>query len=177
MKDEPYTQALQEMGVEVLYGPHYAGRFNRWWSENGRYFDCAFLSRAHVALNYLEIVRQHAPECEVLYYGHDIPWQRVQQEYSVTGLVEKREEALRLKEIEDTICSLVDVIIYPNSDECNYAREHFPNARDVLLMPLFTYEESAISAAEAGKGWTQEPNHLRQYQQDCVSHVRRDGRL
>jgi GT2 family glycosyltransferase len=147
-RNEPYTSALQEMGVEVIYGNTYVGRFEHWWRENAECFQYCFLSRSHIAVKYIDVIRSVSPACTILYYGHDLPWKRLEKEYEVTGRHEMIQEAQQAKDLEDRVCALADYIIYPAEEECAYARNAFPDARGVIQMPLYVYDDSKIVRGE-----------------------------
>ena len=65
--DADYAPALQQLGVEVLHGNEYAGKFDAWMAENGQYLDVTILNRPHIAVNYVAAVRRHS-QSRVLYY-------------------------------------------------------------------------------------------------------------
>lgn len=44
-RSEPYTTTLQQMGIEVLYGPWYAQHWKEWVLENARQIEYVFLNR------------------------------------------------------------------------------------------------------------------------------------
>ena len=47
-RSEPYTTTLQQMGIEVLYGPWYAQHWKEWVLENARQIEYVFLNRPHI---------------------------------------------------------------------------------------------------------------------------------
>ncbi len=80
---QPYTQALQQMGVEVLYGSYYANHWKEWLKENGENIDYAFLNRPHIAPKYIDEIRKYTC-AKIIYYGHDLHFLRERREYEVT---------------------------------------------------------------------------------------------
>src|SRR5919198_407959 len=48
-RDRTYIRALQDIGVEVLYGRQLVGNFGEWLKQRAPYLDYILLSRAHVA--------------------------------------------------------------------------------------------------------------------------------
>lgn len=70
---QPYTRALQRMGVEVLYG---ALDVNAELATIGPKLSLAILSRPHVASRWLDTVRGFAPSATVAYDTVDLHWLR-----------------------------------------------------------------------------------------------------
>jgi O-antigen biosynthesis protein len=70
---EPYTQHLQGMGIEVLYG-HLD--VNAEIAAIGSRLDTVILSRPHAASRWLDVVREFAPSATVAYDTVDLHWVR-----------------------------------------------------------------------------------------------------
>jgi glycosyltransferase involved in cell wall biosynthesis len=130
-----YTEELQALGVEVIYGPAYHGRFREWYQERKKWIKYVFASRPHVAINYLPVIRETS-EATVLYYGHDLHWRRCLAEYELKGDPKLLENLEIIKPMEDYSCQLSDVILYPSKEECDIVREAFPHARSVAEFPI-----------------------------------------
>ena len=123
--DPLYTPRLEDMGIEVFYGPRYAN-FESWARENGRYLDCVLLSRPMVAINYIDSLRKHS-KAKLLYYGHDIHHLRMREQAKVHGggpAAEK--EAREIEGLERRVWSLVDVVYYPSDLETTYVQAAAP---------------------------------------------------
>ena len=72
--DPGYTEALQGLGVEVLYGMGlYLRRLDQ---QNGDAVALAVLSRPTVAMRYIGPLRRHS-KAKIVYYGHDLHFQRL----------------------------------------------------------------------------------------------------
>ncbi len=142
--DRIYVRALQELGIEVLYGGQYVGKFEGWISKNGQYFEYALLSRPHVAQNYITFVREHSP-AKILYFGHDLHFARLEKEYKVTGKEELIAEIEKWKKLEIDMCAQADVIMYPADDEVEYFRREMPE-KPSRQITLYMYPNEAIRA-------------------------------
>ena len=110
---EPYTQTLQQMGVEVLYGPYYAKHWSDWLAENGTHIDYVFLNRPHISVKYIDKVRQKT-SAKIIYYGHDLHFLREQREYELTGDSSLLKSAEEWKQKELTLMQKADVSYYPS---------------------------------------------------------------
>lgn len=117
--DPGYTDALQQEGVEVIYGPEYGGKFDQWMRENGQFIDCVLLSRPHVAVDFIDAVRRHS-SARILYYGHDVHFLRMDDQLRVQENQEVRRERDRVAKLEMDVWLRVDAIYYPSEDERAY---------------------------------------------------------
>ena len=68
---QPYTDNLQQLGVEVLVGVPFANEWPGWLAENGRYLDYVFLCRAHIVGRWLAPLREHT-RATLIFYGVDL---------------------------------------------------------------------------------------------------------
>jgi GT2 family glycosyltransferase/glycosyltransferase involved in cell wall biosynthesis len=144
-----YTPALQQLGVEVVYGKEYEGRFVDWVQQYGDEIDVVLLSRPHIAVEYLDAVRRHT-RAHVLYYGHDIHYLRLDEHLKLQPdsalLRSKRNVAQRQ---EQHLWQHVDAVYYPSDDETNVVRTwldaHAPKVR-CYTVPAYAYPEPVADA-------------------------------
>lgn len=113
---QPYTQALQQLGIEVLYGPYYANHWKEWLRENGRYMGYAFLNRPHISVKYIDEVRQHT-SARIIYYGHDLHFLRELREYELTRDKAILRSSKDWKEKELALMRKADMVYYPSCVE------------------------------------------------------------
>lgn len=143
--DAAYARALQEMGVEVLYGAQFVESFATYMRDRGRDFDQVLLSRPGVAAAHLDAVRRTS-RAPVLYFGHDIHYLRLQREFALTGQGEVAAEAKRIQVVEQGLWEKCDVVMYPSTDEVDEVKRVLPDARAVAI-PLMTYDCVNVDAA------------------------------
>jgi len=139
-----YTSALQQAGVEVVYGKEYEGRFDDWIRQYGGEIDVVLLSRPHVAMEYLDAVRRHS-RARVWYYGHDIHYLRLDEHLKLQPddalLRSDRDKAQRQ---EQHLWKQVDAVYYPSDDETKVVRAWLDaNAPKVhaVTVPAYAYPE------------------------------------
>ena len=170
---QPYTETLQQMGVEVIYGNWYAQHWKEWLKEIGQDLDYVLLSRPHISVKYIDAVRK-LTRAKVFYMVHDLHFWREEMRYEKTGEADALKESKKWKEIEFKLMRDCDVSITPSSlevekiasiDPSITARrwpiniyESVPNAnydasgrRDILFIGGFTHEpnvDAALWAAE-----------------------------
>lgn len=113
---EPYTTALQQSGVEVLYGPWYAENYREWIINNKEYIDFAFLCRPHITEKYIDLLKDET-NIKCIYYGSDLHCMRIRREYEVSHEEALLVEAEDWKKREFAIMRKTDVNYYPSSVE------------------------------------------------------------
>lgn len=143
--DDPvYTPPLQQLGVEVLCGSDYVGRFDAWMAEHGSYLDAVVLNRPHISAELVGSVRRHS-RAKLVYYGHDIHHLRMQQQLALHPDRELEEESRRFRDFEHGLWKQSDVVLYPSTDETAHVRswlaEHEPGV-DIRAetIPLYAYD-------------------------------------
>lgn len=145
--DLVYTPPLQQLGVEVLYGSEYVGRFDAWMAENGGHLDAVVLNRPHISVDLVSSVRNHS-KATLIYYGHDIHHLRMQQQLALQPDAELEVETRRFRVFEHALWEHSDVVLYPSTDETNHVRSwleaNAPDARTrAQTIPLYAYERIA----------------------------------
>ena len=141
-RDPQYTEQLQKLGIEVFYGSAYVNNFETWIRENGRYLDCALLSRPYVAIDFIKLLRENSG-AKLLYYGHDVHHMRMREQKKVQGANPKETKKIQaMEDLERKIWSQVDVVYYPSDLETAYvkaAAAHYV----ARTLPLFGFSNFA----------------------------------
>lgn len=127
-RHEPYTTTLQQMGIEVLYGPYYAQHWKEWIKENGDYVQYAFLNRPHISVNYIDFVRENT-KAEIIYYGHDLHFLREMRKYDLTHDKQALIDSNDWKEKEFSLMRKADVVYYPSNIETDEINKIDANIR------------------------------------------------
>ncbi|MGD9559228.1 MAG: glycosyltransferase family 4 protein, partial [Oscillospiraceae bacterium] len=134
---ERYTEIYQQMGVEVLYGPWYQQHWDEWLVENGPEFDLVFLSRPHIAAEFIDDLRRHT-HAPILYYGHDLHHLREQRQYAVTKDPALPASIERWRTLEFELIRKADAAFYPSRVEEDYLKAQDPGL-NVFTLPAFIY--------------------------------------
>jgi len=116
--DEPYTAALEQLGVEVLYGDEIRLGVYDWIMQNRAFIDIAYLNRPHIAVKYIDFLKENT-KIRCIYYGHDLHYLRIRREYELTGDIQKRRESEYWKSVEYQVMEKADMVYYPSQDEIN----------------------------------------------------------
>ena len=132
MNEEPYTSELEQMGIEVLYGPEYQVKIWDWLRDHGDDIAVAYLNRPHIASKYIDYILDNT-DIKVIYYGHDLHWLRESREYQITKDPKIREDAEYWKSIEFTLMSKATVSYYPSYIERDAIHQIDPtiNVKDI----------------------------------------------
>lgn len=137
-RPQPYTDELNQMGIEVLYGDYYYLNIKEWLKENLMYFDYVYLQRPHISIKYIDLVKEYS-EAKVFYFAHDLHHIREYREYQLTHDIEKLKSSQRWKRIEYELFSKTDVGHVVGSYEQAVLQEKFPD-KIIRNIPLYIYE-------------------------------------
>jgi GT2 family glycosyltransferase/SAM-dependent methyltransferase len=144
-----YTEALQDLGIEVLYGVS-RGVFEDWVAENGADIDGVLLSRPDVSAKYIGPLRRHSA-ARLAYYGHDLHGARLRRQAAATGDDTLREAADATERQERDIWRRVDTVLYPSPDEAEAAAALEPGVAAHAVIPYAFAEFGSLEAPPAGE--------------------------
>ncbi len=139
-RDEPYTSALQQMGIEVLYGPRFQKGWEKWARENGACIDYVMLNRPHIAVRYIDALKQHT-RAKIFYYGHDLHYLREKRRYEATGEAGALEASREWLARERRLIESADESWYPSEVEVEALHAIDPSMR-VRAIPAYLFEGS-----------------------------------
>ncbi|MEG1900841.1 MAG: glycosyltransferase [Clostridium sp.] len=143
LHEEPYTTALEQMGIEVLYGAEYLTGIWDWLDKNGSEISIAYLNRPHIATKYVDYIEEHT-DIKIIYYGHDLHFLREFREYELTGDEAKKRESDYWKSIEFTLMHKAAVSYYPSNVEAEAIRaiDHTINVKAITAYVYETFLEN-----------------------------------
>ncbi|TXS91333.1 glycosyltransferase [Parahaliea maris] len=139
---EPYTETLQQLGVEVLVGEPMARGLDRWLAENTRYIDTIYIHRPHVAEQFLPHLERLENRPPIVFFGHDLHYLRTRREGAVLSESSLEKEASRWHSREFAVFDRVDKIYYPSEVEVAAISKERPDL-DVCSIPLYAIEPAA----------------------------------
>jgi O-antigen biosynthesis protein len=129
-----YTEALQAMGVEVLFGTSLDDA-DRWLEANAKDLDYVLLSRPTIAVEFLPKIRAHSERAVIVYYGHDLHFARLRQQSGLTGNAAARVEADQMERAERRVWRGADLSLYPSDDERDTVMAMVPDAALGSIVP------------------------------------------
>lgn len=127
----PYTERLQDMGIEVLYDNNPLDYFKR----NGRYFNTVMLVRPQVGYKYLKSVKRYFKNSRLIYDTVDIHFLREQRRAEIEKSPETMAEAKRLKDIELAIAKESDLVITVTEDDKDALLKELKRDIEVAVIP------------------------------------------
>ncbi|MEH6515084.1 MAG: glycosyltransferase [Halioglobus sp.] len=143
---QPYTDALEELGVEVLRGQYYAENWRKWVIENARFIDVVYLHRPHIAPKYIDFIRENT-NAKIVYQCHDLHHVRVDRDYQNTGDPQLAKEAESWRKSELALFNKSDVGLTFSTDEADILRRENVSA-EIYQVPLYLYDETSQPLAE-----------------------------
>lgn len=144
-RDPVYSPPLQQLGVEVIHGGEFRGRFDAWMAEHGRHLQAVVLNRPDVSVKYIDAVRRHS-RARVVYYGHDVHHLRLLEQVRLQPDAKLEAEARRVGTLEHDLWRRSDVVLYPSTDETAHVQQWLETrggGAQALTAPLFAYEPLA----------------------------------
>lgn len=139
LHEEPYSTALQQMGVEILYGTEYQTGIWDWIIKNKDEIDFAYLNRPHIAVKYVDFLKKNT-DIKLIYYGHDLHFLREYREYELTGDIQKKRDSDYWKSIEFSLMEKTAVAYYPSYVEENAIHAVKPEI-NVKAITAYVYEK------------------------------------
>ena len=129
-----YTEALEQIGIEVLYGSEYANNWKTWIKDNSSRINFVFTNRPHISIKYIDFIRKNT-KAKIVYYGHDLHSLREMREYELTKNIDLIESSKKWKSIEYSIMRLADLSYYPSKVEQDYIKKDAPELNVKVLTP------------------------------------------
>ena len=132
LRVSPYTERMQELGIECLHFPFVPG-FGTFFAEHGREFDVIILSRAHVAEEMLPLCRKHTPNTPVIFDTVDLHFLRGHREADLTQDETKRRRAAEMESLELGLGSASDAVVVVSTEERKILERKLPGQRVALI--------------------------------------------
>lgn len=141
---QPYTNALEQLGIEVLTGEVYARGWKQWFRDNANHIDVVYLHRPHVTEDFVDFLGQLSPRPKLIYFGHDLHYLRTEREAGISGDDAKRKEADEWRERELAIFGKVDRVYYPSQVEVDEIGRISPDT-STRAIPLYLLNQPETS--------------------------------
>jgi len=149
-RHEPYTTTLQQMGIEVLYGPWYAENWKQWIKDNHDKFDYVLLNRPHITIKYIDFIRENT-KAKILYYGHDLHFVREMKQYEIEKNPSLLKSAENWKRIETDIFKKSDLVLAPSDAEKNIINQLATDQKAHTILPYFFENKNEVIENFSGR--------------------------
>jgi GT2 family glycosyltransferase len=130
-----YTRQLQQLGIETWYAP-YAQRAPAWLRTHGHRFDVVLLCRHYVASEFLQLLRQHAPQARIVFDTVDLHYLREQRAAELTGDNVLQRAAVRTRAAELAVIAASDITLVVSEVERALLALDAPLAKVEILSNL-----------------------------------------
>ncbi len=152
LHEEPYAGTLQQMGVEILYGPEYQNNIFEWFRKNSANIDFCYLNRPHIAVKYIDFLKENT-DIRCIFYGHDLHYLRLLREYELSGEIRKKRESDYWKSVEFSVMQKADMVYYPSQTEIDAVHHFHPEipARAITAYVWDSFPDRQLSAEGFGK--------------------------
>nr|WP_051197606.1 glycosyltransferase [Butyrivibrio sp. MB2005] len=137
-RKEPYSTALEQIGIEILYGPWYRDHYEDWIRDNQENIDFVYLNRPHITEKYIDFIRDNT-NIKCIYYGHDLHFLRIGREYELSGDTKLKKEAEEWKKKELDIMHKADISYYPSQIEIDEIHKIDPSIK-AKAITAYVYE-------------------------------------
>jgi GT2 family glycosyltransferase len=136
---QPYTEALQQQGIEVLVGEHIARHFDSWLNEHVEDIHAIYIHRPHVAEQFLKTLNGLSPRPPLIFFGHDLHYLRKEREQAISGdqTLEKEVKDWRRREFQ--LFSHMDHVYYPSQVEVDEIHKQLPDL-SLQAIPLYVVD-------------------------------------
>lgn len=138
-RQEPYTTALQQLGIEVLYGEWYSKNYEKWIKDNNEKIHFVYLNRPHISIKYIDFIKKNT-KAKVIYYGHDLHYLREFREYELSKNKDILKSSHHWKKIEFELIEKSDVVYYPSQVEIDEIRKNFPSINGKAI-PAYIFQD------------------------------------
>jgi GT2 family glycosyltransferase len=127
-----YTEALQRIGVEVLYHPWLSDPVD-WLREHGPDLSAVMVCRHYIAASYIDLVRQFAPQARFIFDTVDLHYLREERAAALAGSSEIARQASLTRAQELRLIRSADVtLVVSPAEQALLAREVPDASIDVL---------------------------------------------
>ncbi|MEO7916744.1 MAG: glycosyltransferase, partial [Dokdonella sp.] len=126
------STALQQLGVEVLYHPYVSDPVAL-FRERGHEWEVILLSRHYIAVNYVALVREYAPQARLLFDTVDLHYLREQREADLSDRGDLRRTARATRAQEIKVMRDCDVTLVVSPVEQELLRADAPDVRVEIL--------------------------------------------
>jgi GT2 family glycosyltransferase/glycosyltransferase involved in cell wall biosynthesis len=127
-----YTEALQQLGVEVLWHPWLSDPV-AWFSEHGPHLHSVLVSRHYIACSYLDLARRYAPQARFIFDTVDLHYLREQRAADLEGRADLARSAAQTRQQELAVIERSDITLVVSPVEQALLASDAPGARVEVL--------------------------------------------
>ena len=132
LADEPYGQQLRDEGIEVLHAPH-VNSMGEYLREHGGLYDVVTLCRHYIAIQHVDLLREHHPDTQIWFDTIDLHYLRLRRQYEL----DQAPATLKMAELayheESEVISKSDLTIVVSEVEVAELANEQPDANVAVI--------------------------------------------
>jgi glycosyltransferase involved in cell wall biosynthesis len=129
---QPYVQMLQQKGVEVWHHPHIQS-VAQLLEKNGGYYDAIIFCRHYIATQYMDVVRQHAPQAKIWFDTVDLHYLREERLAALQQSPQLAEVAATTRKQELAVIQNSDLTFVVSPVEMDILKLAVPGSQVAIL--------------------------------------------
>ncbi len=145
-----YTEALQRMGVEVLYAP-FVNSMQEVIEQRGPEFDLIYIARYGVAEPVIDTIREKLPRAKVILNIHDLHFLREIREALLEKNPELMQKAIATRDAELALMRKVDLVVSYSPVEHAVIQSHNLDSTKVASVPWVVEAADKVPPFDARK--------------------------
>ncbi|CAN7742630.1 glycosyltransferase [Paenibacillus sp. LjRoot153] len=140
IKPEPYGSELEQLGIEILYGPQDRGYYEQWIVRHKDYIDYVLLNRPNISHQYMDLIKAYT-RAKILYYGHDLHYVRELKRFGLEKNRELLQASENIKRLEFDMFTKADTVLTCSESEKRIIDGNFPN-KNAVLLPAYYFDQT-----------------------------------
>lgn len=132
-----YSEDLEGIGCRILCRNN-VGSFRRFFAKHGNEYDIVFLTRAHVAQEFLPLIKEYAPQAKILYDTCDLHYLRMRRKGILNNDAAMLSEAEKVRKVELGIISSCDMNLLVSAYEYELLKQEGLNQKVRYVPIIFT---------------------------------------
>jgi len=158
-----YTEALQRMGVEVIYSP-FATSMHEVLEKRGHEFDLIYIARYGVAIQLVDFIRSRNIRAKIILNIHDLHFLRELRLAVSAGDEEAIQQSTKTRDAELAVMRKVDLVVSYSEVEHAVIQSHNLNSTKLSLNPWVVEVNPAVPPFSSRKdisflgGFSHTPN-------------------
>ena len=155
-----YTTDLETSGIECLYNPYHSSVKN-YLQKNGNNLDLVLISRAPVAIKYIDDIKKYAPSARIIFNTVDLHFLREERKASLQllqlskaqllksrteeiSIMRKADQTILVSEYEKNVIKIIDqdvkTTVIPIPSEIPGRTYGFGQRKDILFLSGFQHD-------------------------------------
>ena len=128
---QPYTEELQSLGIEIVYGANVSQR--KFYQSRENLYDSIILSRPTVAIWHINYCRAFMPNAKLIYDTVDLHYLRIHRQSEVENVPSLDKEALEWKKLEQYLMANTDLTLLVSYEEEKLLKKDMPSISTKIL--------------------------------------------